>query len=172
MPKSKLTAGGELDTLNEQELRMALGPFFQLLSKAEEVNIFAADEVFIANAAGVLQGQNRLYHCPVGYFASIHRIEINSPGATGAAPLTGAGMSMGFFLNDFNVYGNQFYPIPAVGGGVIAPVVITEGNLSAKVLRPGESVFVVGSGFVTGTNVSVRLQIRLAPLTRKMKGAA
>lgn len=173
MAKSKLTAGADIDMLNEQELRAALGPFFMLLSKTEEINIFNADDIFIANAAGVLVSQSgdpALYRVPNGYFASIHRIEINAPGASAIAPITGAGISMGFFMNDPTVYGNQFYPIPATVGGVVAPVVITEGSLSAKTCRPGEQIYVVGSGFLSGQNISVRLQIRLAPLTRKMKG--
>jgi hypothetical protein len=170
--KSKLTAGGDIDTLTEAELRAALGPFFRLLSKSEEVNIFGTDQTLTANAAGVLVSNNNeaaIYRCPNTHYASIHRYEITSPGFTSAAPLSGAGLTFGLWTNDPSVPANQFYGLPTAAGGFIAPVFYSEGSLSAKTLRPGEQIYAAGSGFVAATIITVRLQLRLAPLTESMK---
>lgn len=176
MARQMLQAGKEVDMLTDDEVGKHFAkfePILKQLERAEDYGIFSIDEIFIANAAGVLVPQlneQAMYRCPPRYYVSLHRIEVNAPGATMVTPLVGAGLFAGLFMNDPSVYSNQFYMWPNATGGQIAPSVITEGSRSAKIMRPGETLYFAGGGFTAGQNISIRCQIQIAPLTKAMEG--
>src|SRR5215469_6339687 len=88
-----------------------------------------------------------LYMAPVSHEAWVNRISILAAGTTAANPLTtGAVLCTGSS-------GGIIFSLPA--GGAIAPVIITEGRLSAPHLSAGERLDFTATGLHAGTVLTI-----------------
>ena len=94
-----------------------------------------------------------LWECPMAHEAWINRIVIEALTYMPANPLTTGNLKL------LSSTGNtiQFLPV----GGVIAPIVITEGRLSAPHLNNGEWLTVLGEGIPVSVSLKFDMQIVL-----------
>lgn len=113
-----------------------------------------------ANAAGVIGGglttpdPVTLFQCPMSHEAWINRIAISSPSAKPNAPLvTGQAMCIG------STAGEMIFFLPIAG--TVAPILITEGRLSAAQLNEGERMLFSADTLPANTTLKIDLQIVL-----------
>ena len=90
---------------------------------------------------------------PMSQEAWINRIAVSAVGYTPAAPLTTGWLTLNGASGDLI----NFFPI----GGTVAPVVITEGRVSAPHLNSGSSLTVTGAGLPASISIRFDLQIIL-----------
>jgi hypothetical protein len=116
--------------------------------------------VLTANAAGVIGGgltspnPETIWQCPESHEAWINRIMVHQvPPRPGTPLTTGQAMCTGSTVNE-TIF---FLPL----GGVIAPVLITEGRLSAAQLNSGERMLFAADGLPANTQLKIELQIVL-----------
>lgn len=105
-----------------------------------------------ANASGVI-APVLLYQCPMSQEAWINRISIQSSAGTPASPLS-TGELLCFSGSGELVF---FAPI----AGVVAPMLITEGRLSAPHLTHGAPLNIQGDGLPANATFRIDLQIVL-----------
>lgn len=95
-----------------------------------------------------------LYTCPLSSEAWLHRISISATGYGPASPLkTGEIVCLG------STSGETLFFLPLVG--VVAPIQIVEGRLSAPHLNSGETAGLVGDQLPPNISLKVDLQIIL-----------
>ena len=94
-----------------------------------------------------------LWECPMAYEAWINRIVVDVPGFVPANPYNTGNVKL------LSSTGNAIQYLPI--SGVIAPVVITEGRLSAPHLNSGEYLSILGEGLTVGTMLKFDMQIIL-----------
>jgi hypothetical protein len=128
-----------------------------VLRQPSPLNITA---VYQANAAGVIGGglttpdPITLFQCPSSHEAWINRIGITSPGHPPGAPLT-----TGQAICSGSTAAELIFFLPL--GGVVAPILITEGRLSAMQLNPSERILFSADGLPANTQLKIDLQIVL-----------
>lgn len=105
-----------------------------------------------------------IYQCPINHEAWIHRIAISTAGGYpgGAVPIYSPKSPL--TAGEIVCYGGSqemlfFLPI----GGVVAPIIITEGFASAIHLNGGASMKVVGDGLTA--NISLRFDMQIMLVT-------
>lgn len=94
-----------------------------------------------------------LWECPMSHEAWINRIVIEAAGYMPANPYTTGNIK----LMSSSGVPIQYFPI----GGVIAPVVVTEGRLSAPHLNSGEYLAIQGESLLVGVQFTINMQIVL-----------
>lgn len=94
-----------------------------------------------------------LYQISEAHEAWINRVTVSSPGHGPSSPLT-AGEAWVQTNTGFPIF---FLPI----GGSVAPVIISEGRLSAPHMSPGEQIMISGDGLGAGTVLKFDFQIVL-----------
>jgi len=113
-----------------------------------------------SNATGVIGGGLTnpspvvLYQCPISTEAWVNRIAVTAQGYTPANPLSGGQAQIWV---SGSTAGEPLFWLPL--GGIVAPVQITEGRLSAIHLNPGEQMFISGDGLPVSTNFRFDFQI-------------
>lgn len=105
--------------------------------------------------SGPVTSQNpaTIWQCPMSHEAWVNRLAVTSPGYFGSNAMTSGYM----ILN--NSLGQLVYFLPI--GTNVAPVLFTEGRLSAPHLAAGESLTVYGSGLPNGAQIRFDLQLVL-----------
>jgi len=116
--------------------------------------------VITADAAGNIGGGLNagnivdVYRCPVSAEGWINRIAITAAGYGPKTPLTqGQAYLTGSTFNELIM----MLPV----AGQIAPLISTEGRLSAPHLNPGEQLLITGDGFPANVSLKIDLQIVL-----------
>jgi hypothetical protein len=170
--KQKLQAGKDIDILTSDEMAALVSPITEKLWLAEQFDVFDFEFSLVA-ASGTIAPVD-IYTVPVGSLLTVHRIEVNAPGATASAPLApGGSTQLGFYRNEPNVVSNMFAFLPSAGWQTpsatsIAPAVMTYSSHSCKVLKPGSQLYVSGSGFTGSQVLYINIQVELKPDSRKV----
>jgi len=102
----------------------------------------------------VLPSPVTLFQCPMSHEAWVNRISIRSPGRTPTSPLTQGQVLVTGTTTDEVIF---FLPL----AGQVAPVLITEGRLSAAQLNPGEKMILIADGLPANTALRFDFQIVL-----------
>lgn len=161
--KQKLEAGSSIDVLTSGELASETQKILDALRNLSiESFVMDVETVAQATAAGTIVNFE-VYEVPLGHKCEIHRIHVNAPGATPAAPFAPAGGWLGFYRNDVTPL-NLFMGLPS-GSTAIAPVQITEGS-DARVLYPGNRIILSGAALGANQFIYVALQLTLRPFER------
>lgn len=105
-----------------------------------------------ANASGVIL-PTMLYQCPMSQEAWINRISIQSSAGTPTSPLTTGELLC------FSGSGELLFFAPIAG--VVAPMLITEGRLSAPHLTHGAPMNIQGDGLPANATFRIDMQIVL-----------
>lgn len=159
--EARLQAGQKIETLTQGELRTELEQLFSnIRDMTEPDDFFEIETTMQADSAGVI-AQKELYKVRPGFQMALHRYHINAPGATPATPLQTVGAYLFFARNDVSAPGNIFMFIPG-STSQIAPVVIVEGNYSAKVMKGGTTFVCGGGGFVANQVLNISFQCKLS----------
>lgn len=97
-----------------------------------------------------------MYQCPMSQEAWINRFAVTAAGHTPGNPLnTGQGQ---IWISG-STMGEPMFWLPVAG--TVAPIMITEGRLSAPHLNPGEQMFIVGDTFPPNQPLRFDMQIVL-----------
>jgi len=94
-----------------------------------------------------------LWECPMSHEAWINRLVVEAITYMPANPYTTGNIKL------LSSTGNSIYFLPI--SGVIAPIVITEGRLSAPHLNSGEYISILGEGLLVGIQFKLDMQIVL-----------
>lgn len=162
MAEYQLKADAKIDLLTPGEMKDIVKGLEDLLGKENPPTVKKRASRSTTDASGNLGGgatgvtPHEMYQCPVGYQAFIHRIHVDSPSCTPAAPITTGWVR--FTRNSPNTTQTQIF-LPE--SGFVAPVVITDGSNSAIWLGPGEYLYAYGAGLPVSTEFDFEVQVRL-----------
>ena len=164
MGEYELRAGAKIELLTPEELADQLDALKEFLGNSTPVPtvIHTPPVTLTTDASGNVGGGAAgvapvtLYECPVGFQAMIHRIVVDAPSATPAAPLTAGWMR--FTRNAATVNSTEFF-VPV--NGDVAPVESDWGSNSGPMLLSGESLVVWGTALGTTIQYVIHCQVRL-----------
>lgn len=152
--KSGLNALGGLLLSNNREL-------IEIIRQPTPIKVVANIQ---ASGSGVIGGGFSnpqpvpLYQCPVSQEGWINRITISAQGYTPGNPLQSG---QGQIWVSGSTFGEPIFWLPLAG--VVAPIQITEGRLSAAHLNSGETMGIIGDSLPA--NLQLRFDFQLTLVT-------
>lgn len=173
MVEAKLEAGGVIDFLGGDEYRHGTeklaGKLDKIVQQLAEAQLGDIAQNVIGNvtsdASGNVGGGTTgalgvppapLWRVPQGYNARLFRGAVATPGSTPAAPITTGWMAL---YADQPGISNLIMFLPV--GGVVAPLVWTDGRHNAAYLADGQQLVVIGAGLPANTQFGFRFTVSL-----------
>lgn len=169
MGEVKLEAGAMMDLLSGTEYQKGttdlIGKLDQIVQGLAEAQLGDIAQNVTANVTsdgsgnvggGVNGAGAILWRVPQGFNARLFRGAVATPGSTPAAPITTGWMAM--YADQPGISGLvMFLPV----GGVVAPLVWTDGRHNAAYLADGQQLVVIGAGLPANTQFGFRFTVSL-----------
>ena len=157
--KFKLEVGTELELLTQDELAEKLAPLVDAMNASREPPLITREYAQVTtSASGTIAlglGPAPIYHCPLGMRADLLRTSISAVGYSASNPLTTGELDL--YVNSVSEANRvNFAPV----GGVVAPLLFTEGDAAFR-LKEGDELVVSGSGLPANVTFNFSLQLRL-----------
>lgn len=167
MADVELRAGIKIDLASGAELREQTDELAARLDALNEAPLMQRTlQVLNVSGTGTIGGGlggsgQVVFTCPQNYAARIVRLALNDAVHTPASPLA-AGWIEGYVDSPSDPAGLAFGS-PPVGGTTVLPIIYTDGNHAATMLRDQQQLVIVGAALPASVPIGIGLQVWLYP---------